>query len=192
MSLYVFGERFLFGMPKTGVEAYLQDDSGPSVKPFPGSNVAPERRVDHVLHKAFNKAWAGRSMPAVSRRLMKLLVLNVDSLDIQNTWTDVDDLFKFYGRAVSCSVTEAVFGPTLLKLNPDLIDDAWAFDESLPWMFRQIPSFLMPGPYKLRKKMSIQIRQWYAYARQWFTESSIYPDGDGDPFWGSEIIRHLQ
>ncbi|KEY66051.1 hypothetical protein S7711_09416 [Stachybotrys chartarum IBT 7711] len=192
MSLYVFGMRLLFGMPQKGVESYIQDDSGPSVKPFPGSNVAPEKRVDYMLHKAFNQAWAGRSMTAASQRFMKLLDSHMDSWDIPESGTDVDDFFKFIGRAVSSSVTETVFGPALLKLNPDLIENAWAFDNDLPWMFRQVPAFLMPRPYRLRKKMCLQIRRWYAYARQWFTEASIYPDGDGDPFWGSEIIRHLQ
>ncbi|RYP26194.1 hypothetical protein DL767_008146 [Monosporascus sp. MG133] len=179
-------------MPQKGVAAYISDDSGPSAKPFPGSHVAPEKRVDYLLHKAFNQAWTGPSLASASRRFMKSLVSHIDALEIPSEWTNADDFFKLFGKTVSSSVTQAIFGPSLLQLNPDIIENAWALDEVLPWLFRQVPSFLMPRPYRLRKSLSTQIRRWYAYARQWFTESSIYPDGDGDPFWGSEIVRHLQ
>ncbi|KAI0843808.1 cytochrome P450 [Daldinia vernicosa] len=192
MSLYVFGERFLFGMPQRGISEYIADDSGPSVKPFPGSNVPCEKRVDYMLHKAFNQAWTGHSLTLASRRFVDTLVSHIDDLNISGEYIYVNDLFKFFGRAVSASVTQTIFGASLLQLNPDIIDNAWTLDEALPWMFRQVPSFIMPRPYKVRKILSNQIRMWYSYARQWFTESSIFPDGDGDPFWGSKIIRHLQ
>ncbi|KAI1430610.1 cytochrome P450 [Xylaria sp. CBS 124048] len=194
MSLYVFGERFLFGMPRRGVAAYLADDSGPSARPFPGSNVAPEKRVDYILHKAFHHAWTGPFLGPASRRFMKTFDAHVGDIRLseRREWTPVDDVFLLFGRAVSSSVTETVFGPSLLKLNPDIIETAWALDQALPWLFRQVPAFLMPRPYRLRKKMSKQIQRWYAYSRQWFTESSVDPDGDGDPYWGSEIVRRLQ
>ncbi|KAI1737522.1 cytochrome P450 [Xylaria scruposa] len=192
MSLYVFGERFLFGMPRRGVAAYIADDSGPSARPFPGSDVPPEKRVDYILHKAFNHAWTGPFLDPASRRFMKIFDSHVHSLGISEDWTNVDDFFKLFGKAISSSVTETIFGPSLLKLNPDIIETAWAMDKVLPWLFRQVPSFLMPHPYRLRKKMAKQIRRWYAYSRQWFTDSSVDPDGDGDPFWGSEIVRRLQ
>lgn len=192
MSLYVFGERFLFGMPKRGIAAYIADDSGPSAKPFPGSNVAPEKRVDYLLHRAFTQAWTGAPLASVSKRFQEMLASEIKALDIPNEWTRVEDFYKLFGKPVSSSVTQSIFGSALLQLNPDLIDNAWALDDALPWLFRQVPSFLMPRPYQLRKKLSKQIRRWYFYARQWYTDSCIYPDGDGDPLWGSGIIRHLQ
>lgn len=192
MSLYVFGERFLFGMPQRGVAAYIADDSGPSAKPFPGSNVAPEKRVDYLLHRAFNQAWTGAPLASVSRRFMEMLRSEVDVLKISREWTHFDDFYKLFGKPVSSSVTQAIFGTALLQLNPDLIDNAWALDDVLPFLFRQVPSFIMPRPYKLRKLLSKQLRRWYSYARHWYTDASVYPDGDGDPLWGSEIVRHLQ
>ncbi|KAK8066624.1 hypothetical protein PG997_013371, partial [Apiospora hydei] len=186
MALYVFGQRFMFGMPKRGVSAYIADDSGPSAKPLPGSHVAPERRVDYLLHKAFNQAWAGRSMPMVSRRFMDLLVSHTDSLGIKEDWTDIGDFYKFFGKPVSTAVTEAIFGPSLLQLNPDLIENSWSFDKVLP--LAVLPSsFIFDVSSLPFEKNTVG-----ADSEMRFTESSIYPDGDGDPFWGSEIIRHLQ
>ncbi|KAI1266395.1 cytochrome P450 [Xylariaceae sp. FL1019] len=192
MSLYVFGQRILFDMPEKGVAAYIADDSGPSAKPFPGSQVPPAKRVDYLLHKAFNQAWTGTPLSSTSRRFMKILSTEVNSLEISDEWMEIDDFFKFFGKALSNSVTESIFGPALLQLNPNIIEDAWEFDEVLPWLFRCIPSCLYRHPHMLRKRLSKQILRWYAYARQWFTDDSIYSDGDGDPFWGSGIIRQLQ
>ncbi|RYC57754.1 hypothetical protein CHU98_g8454 [Xylaria longipes] len=191
-SLYVFGARFLFGMPRRGVAAYVADDSGPSARPFPGSNVPPEKRVDYILHRAFNHAWTGPFLDPAARRFMKTFTSHVRDIGLSGEWIYVADFFILFGKPISASVTETVFGPSILSLNPDIIETAWALDKVIPWLFRQVPSFLMPHPYRLRKKMAKQIRRWYAYSRQWFTESSIDPDGDGDPFWGSEIVRRLQ
>ncbi|KAI0426323.1 hypothetical protein F5Y09DRAFT_345836 [Xylaria sp. FL1042] len=48
----------------------------------------------------------------------------------------------------------------------------------------------MPRPYRAREKFADHMRKWHGYARQHFNESSIYEDGDNDPFWGSAFIRN--
>ncbi|GAW10852.1 hypothetical protein ANO14919_001870 [Xylariales sp. No.14919] len=48
----------------------------------------------------------------------------------------------------------------------------------------------MPRPYRIRKRLGDHIRRWHNYARQHFSESRIYGGGDGDPFWGSTLIRN--
>lgn len=192
ISLYIFGAVYFCGMPKKGLAPYRADDSGPSAKPFPQSTVAEEDRIDYLLHKSFNKAWTGPNLGPACRRYMQTLSAEIDKLPLTREWTDLDDFFKYFGKVVSYSLIKTIFGPSLLQRNPDFIDAIWAFDDSLPWLIRMVPSFLMPGAHRNRAKIHSQLRNWYAYSRQWFSESSINPDGDGDPFWGSGIVRRLQ
>ncbi|KAK0710024.1 cytochrome P450 [Lasiosphaeria miniovina] len=199
MSLYNFGLRYLFGMPKAGLVPYADDDSGLSAKPLPGSNVAPEKRIDHLLHRAYHKAWTGSNLDAASRRFTHMITAQLlyDPAEIipGGAWTQLDDMFSYFGKAVSTALIQTIFGPALLQLNPGFVDDLWVFDDGLPWLVRKVPSFLVPGPYRVRSRLQAQIRRWYAYSRQWFREDSIGSvadgGGDADPFWGSEIIRHL-
>ncbi|KAH8897716.1 hypothetical protein GQ53DRAFT_759933 [Thozetella sp. PMI_491] len=52
------------------------------------------------------------------------------------------------------------------------------------------PSFMLPAAHRRRVGLAAQVKRWHAHARQNFTESSIGPDGDADPYWGSELMRH--
>ncbi|KAK0616091.1 cytochrome P450 [Bombardia bombarda] len=192
MSIIIITLSYLFGMPTKGLKAYRADDSGPLAKPFPGSHVAPQDRIDYFLHQAFNRAWSGPGLGPTTRRLRESLRCRVDLLGFSESWREVDDFFSLFGKTVIASLTHAVFGPSLLQLHPDLVDDLWAYDEVLPWLARGIPSFIMPGPYRIRDRVRGQLKSWYVFARQAFRESDIDPDGDGDPVWGSELVRHLQ
>ena len=102
------------------------------------------------------------------------------------------DLLKFFRTVHGAALLQAVFGPSLLEINPNFIEDAWKFDDSIPWLARMIPSFVNPKPHRMRQRVRDQLKKWYKYAREHFTENSIYEDRDGDPYWGSELIRYQQ
>ncbi|GAP87288.1 putative NACHT and Ankyrin domain protein [Rosellinia necatrix] len=189
MSLYVFALRHFFGMPEKSLEVYRADESGPHKKPFPGTD--SHFRIDYVLHQSFIRGWSGPGLVHTTRRFRGALQARADGLDISSTsWVQVPDIFQFLLNPVSASITESVFGPTLLSINPDFLDDLWAYDAKLPWMARGLPSFLMPAPYRIRDRLRAQIKRWQSHARDSFRESDIEGDG-GDPFWGSELVRQL-
>lgn len=107
-------------------------------------------------------------------------------------WTQMDDLNGVIKDLAGASVIEALFGPSMMALNPTFVQDLWSFDADLPWFARGIPPFLMPKAHKNRQNLIDQILRWYAYARENFHEEKIEENGDGDPVWGSEMMRYRQ
>ncbi|KAI2471074.1 Pfs, NACHT and ankyrin domain protein [Annulohypoxylon bovei var. microspora] len=190
---FIFPARILFGMPEEkGLDAYRFDNSGPLEKPREESNVLSHDRIDNLHHQAFQRALVGPGLAPITLRFRTATCEKFNALHINSPqWTEVGDLFTFVGKAVSTGLTEAIFGPSLLKLHPDFIDNIWEYDSELPWLVRMIPRWINPRPHIARDKVLEQIRAWHAYARQGFREDHIGPDGDSDPYWGSGMIRCL-
>jgi hypothetical protein len=117
----------------------------------------------------------------------------MDEMHLTNeVWTEIDDLGALVKRLCGTAVIEAIFGKELLKINPDFVDNLWRLDNDLPWFARGLPSFVIPRAYRNRRGLVDQILRWYEYARQNFDESMIDADGDGDPVWGSAMVRNRQ
>lgn len=189
MSLYAFALKHFFGMPEKSLTVYVDDESGPHEKPFPGTNT--HFRIHHLLHRSFVRACTEPRLAQTTKRFYEALVSNMKSLDVETaTSIQTSDMFQYLLKPVSMSITEAFFGPMLLKLNPSFFENLWAYDAELPWMARGIPSFLMPRPYRLRDRLGVQIKKWQSYAHVNFRKAHIKADGS-DPFWGSELVRHL-
>ncbi|KAF2805344.1 cytochrome P450 [Mytilinidion resinicola] len=192
VEAYIYSLSYIFGMKETALATYRADDSGPFRKPYPGSNVRSQDRVDHITHSGLLKALTGSGLAPTAQQFMESFLERLDNLPADENWTDMPDLLKFFQDVVGTASMQAVAGPTLLKLNPTFVDDFWSYDKYVPWFARGVPSFIMLGAVKNRGNLINQIKSWYAYARQHFDESSISKDGDGDPFWGSELMRGRQ
>lgn len=195
ISIIIVTLRFLFGMPETGLKAYRADDSGPLAKPFPGSNpnLAPEERIDHLLHQSFNQAFSGPGLGPTTQRFRGALQSKVKAMAIINdtNWSPLGDFFEVFGKMAIAALSEAIYGPLLLQLHQDIVDDLWDYDDMLPWLARGVPRILMPGPYRIRDKIRSKLQDWYTHARQDFQKSHVDADGDGDPIWGSRLVRYL-
>ncbi|KAI0895188.1 hypothetical protein F4806DRAFT_470063 [Annulohypoxylon nitens] len=191
---FVFPAKVLFGMPEeNGLDAYRQDNSGPLSKPEVGSSIPDQDRIDHLHHQAFQHAFIGPGLTPIALRSREAVDEEFKNLRLDSSeWTEIDDLFAVIGKAVSAGLTEAMCGPSILKLHPDFIDNLWDFDRATPWLVRLIPRWINPHPHRARDIVLEQIRNWHVYARQRFHEGLIGPDGDSDPYWGSKIIRHFQ
>ncbi|EED23458.1 conserved hypothetical protein [Talaromyces stipitatus ATCC 10500] len=196
MSIIIVTLRFLFGMPETGLKAYRADDSGPLVKPFPGSNpnLTPEERIDYLLHQSFNHAFSGPGLAPTTHRFRNTLLAKIKMMtSVENDqWNHIYDFFEVFGKMTIGALSQAIYGPLLFQLHPEIIDDLWDYDNVLPWLARGIPQILMPNPYRVRDKIRAKLQNWYIYARQDFRESHIDAGGDGDPAWGSRLVRNLQ
>jgi hypothetical protein len=191
MSLYTFALSHFFGMPQKALRIYLDDNSGPHRRPFPGTDA--NFRIDYILHHNFVRAWSGPGLIHTTQRFRRALQARIDVVSgvPSDSWLQAPDFFQFFLQTVSASITEAVFGSSLLRINPHFLNDLWAYDSALPWMARGVPSLIMPGPYQIRDRLCAQIKRWQAHARHHFRECDIEVDG-ADPFWGSEIVRYLQ
>lgn len=179
-------------MHERALATYRADNSGAFPQPFVGSNVSERNRMDHFTHQGFKKAFTGPALVPTARRFMKDLVRRFESLALSNEWTEMPDLLDFFRNVHGAALLQAVFGPSLLEINPNFIEETWKFDDSIPWLARMIPSFINPEPDRVRQRVRDQLKKWYKYAREHFTKDCIDEDGDGDPYWGSELIRYQQ
>ncbi|KAK5631973.1 hypothetical protein RRF57_007687 [Xylaria bambusicola] len=192
VRMRVYAYKYLFGMPKKWASVYEADDSGPFPKPLQGSNVAPEKRIHRFLAEGIDKALTGPGFAPTLSRLQKAYVNQMSNLEIGQEWSEFEDFRRLIHMTTGQSTIEAIFGPNLVRLNPDFMEDLFQFDRALPWLSKGIPRFIMPTVYRTREKLHDNFVTWYKYARENFQDHLIYKDGDGDPFWGSNWMRQRQ
>lgn len=193
MSIQIYCLKYLFGLSEQALAIYRGDRSGPHTKPYPGSNVKQANRVDYRTHREFLRALTGPGLAPTLQRYMATFTARIDRLhssDTEISWRSMDDFQSFFHKTMGAALIEALLGPSLLRLNPTFVEDLIEFDNNVPWLARGIPSFIMPKPYSIRNRLREQLKTWHMYARQHFSESSISDEGDGDPFWGSELVRN--
>lgn len=180
-------------MPKRALAVYRADDSGSHRRPNPESNVAPHNRVDFLTHQILFKAFGGSGLNKCFDRCAEILRRNLEALNLpEDEWTEMPDLWAFFQSQMGTAVLEGLYGPTLSRLSPDFLQNLWAFDRATPNLAKLLPKFLIPEAYKVRSRLLDSIRRWHDYARQHFDESAIGPDGDADPYWGSQMVRSRQ
>ncbi|KAI0000712.1 hypothetical protein F4779DRAFT_622473 [Xylariaceae sp. FL0662B] len=194
MSIQIYCLKYLFGLSEQALTIYRADRSGPHCRPYPGSNVNPENRIDYRTHHEFLRALMGPGLSPTLQRYMSAFTAHIDRLhlpdNIGNSWISMSDFQIFFHKTMGASLIEALLGPSLLRLNPTFVEDLIEFDRSVPWLARGVPSLVMPKLYRVRGRLCEQLKKWHVYARKQFNESSISDDGDGDPFWGSRLIRN--
>jgi hypothetical protein len=192
ISMFVYVLKYFFGLSESVVSVYRADDSGPFPKPYVGSNVPAKDRIDHITHHGFLRALGGPGLPPTTRRYMNALKRRMEEKAFSSEWTEMADFSHFFQEVAGASLIECVYGQTMLRINPNFMQDLWGFDTSVPWLARGVPSFIKPSAHKPRQNCVDQLKRWYAYAREHFDESHIDLDGDGDPYWGSALMRYRQ
>ena len=190
--IHSIGLRYVFGMSQKSVDMYTADDSGSSRKPNPKSNVKPNNRVDFLTHEGLLKGFSGTGLAPTFARFVKVLTDRLYAVDVGSEWIELPDLLVFFQDHVSVALIEAIYGPALVAQNPDFVRNLWAFDRVAPSFLKRPPRFLFPKMYQVRDAVLLDIKRWHAFARKSFKESDIYADGDGDPYWGSELMRYRQ
>lgn len=189
---YIFALKYFCGMSKKALLVYETDDSGPFPKPYPGSTVQPRNRVDYLIHQNMQRGLAGPGLLPTTKRFADVVTRRIHEVPVSNEWIEMPDFSRFIYDIVGVSIMEAVCGPSLLELNPAFANDFWNYDKNVPWLARALPHFIIPNAYRTQKRLLYQLKNWYAYARSHFSTSSIDEDGNGDPFWGSEMMRSRQ
>lgn len=180
-------------MTEKTLSRYAADNSGPFPKPYPGSQISPENRIHRIMNEGIDKALTGPGFDPKLQRFRKTLMSRTQLLTpTDGEWIEIPDLHKFIHHTVGLSLIQAIFGPHLVQLNPTFMDDLFEFEHWFPLLAKGVPSFIVPKAYAVRRRLHSHFKRWYAHARENFTESSIDPDGDGDPFWGSEWMRQRQ
>ncbi|KAF3069066.1 hypothetical protein GL218_08062 [Daldinia childiae] len=191
--VYTFALKNIFGMPQHALAPYKADNSGSHRRPHPDSNVASHNRVDFLTHMDLFKAFGGSGLNTSFERTANILKRNLTGLDVPSDgWVEMPDFYGFFQDQLGAAVIEGLYGSTLPRLSPSFIQDLWSFDRATPKFAKLMPRFLIPEAYQARERLLDSIRSWYRHAREHFDESAIGPDGDADPYWGSQMIRSRQ
>ncbi|KAL4821207.1 cytochrome P450 [Aspergillus spinulosporus] len=190
--IYVVGLRYLFGMKERAIEIYAADDSGPFRKPHSKSQVMPHNRVDFLTHDSLLRGLLGPGLAPSFERFQTILGRAVERLPIQDEWAEMPDMLQFFRDHVGRAVLVCLFGPALLEINPTFMENIWAFDAATPYLAKRVPRLFYPKGYRVRDTLLQQIQCWYQHARSHFDASQLDANGDGDPFWGSAMVRERQ
>ncbi|KAI0479832.1 cytochrome P450 [Xylaria cf. heliscus] len=191
--IFTFGLEHMFGMPKRALAPYRADDSGPQRRPHPESNVAPHNRVDHLTHLDLSRAYGGANLNKAFTRCADALKRNLaKSIVSTDSWEEKEDLLGFFQENLGAAMIEGMYGSKLCELSPGFIDDIWLFDTVVTKFAKLVPRFLHPESYRVRGRLLSAIRRWHSHAKENFDQSHIGPDGDSDPYWGSQLMRSRQ
>ena len=181
----------LFGTPPSAFQIYYNDDSGIGQVPIPGTNIAPENRIWFKGNSQAHKWLSGKSLQGISQRFMEFLARDISQdKSIGDEWVETPDLFGFWQERVFKAAVSALFGPHLLRLNPDFTSDFWAFISDTPSLMMGLPRWLTPGTYTNRDKVLAGLKKWQQYACDHSDYLKNGPtDPDWDEFWGSTYLK---
>ncbi|KAK8013216.1 hypothetical protein PG991_009487 [Apiospora marii] len=166
-AVFVYACKYLFGMPPKWLAILAADDSGLNAKPHPASKVEPQNRAQHILSRGVHSNLSGPGFTSSLERFRKNLVLSVSEKGPAGDGDEfvVQDFRRFVHHTVGLSLVQAVFGPSLVRVNPTFMEDLYELDRVLPWLARGIPAFLMPKAYSARRRMHQDFRNWYSFDR---------------------------
>ena len=191
----IFAMKNELGTPDHVLPLYTADDSGPLVKPIPGSKVRPENRIRMLHMKAVHDHLAGTNGIKLGEHYMALLEKNVTTtnFEIGVDWAALPDLFLFIQNLVFPAGTETLFGSTISSLHPTLTEDFWAFSDTIPTLLKGLPRWLAPYSYKKRDKMLQMIKEWHTLIDQRIESPKLRTaELHWEPNLGSRYIRERQ
>ncbi|RAL60974.1 hypothetical protein DID88_010070 [Monilinia fructigena] len=191
--LHLFCLKYIFGMPPEALEMYAKDDSGLATQPPPDSSVAPNNRIDYRTHVGMLRFTKGAGLSNFCDRLITGFHQRLAALSVSDQeWIELPDFMAFFDENFGSALVESICGPSLTRLSPDFAKDFSRYDMEIPGLLKGLPRWLIPDAYDARDKLLASIKQWHAFAQAHFEETSISPDGDADPYWGSLFIRERQ
>lgn len=192
IDMYEYSNTNILGCSKESSKIYRADTSGPFPQAHPKSNVLPHNRVDSITHALAFRGFTGPGMQPATRRFAKDVPFRLVALGISTEWKEIPDFAQFFRDSIGPSSIQCIFGPTLLRLHPTFVENIFKFDKIMPQFTPGLPKFMLPEQHRFRDSIAEQLKSWYKYAREHFVPSMIDADGDGDPIWGSAMIRNRQ
>ncbi|OCL10073.1 cytochrome P450 [Glonium stellatum] len=164
-----------------------------AANPRKGSTTRQEDRIHFWQASTAQKYLSGQTLLQISERYLRILTRNLDTLDIQNEWVGLPDLYNFLQMEVSRAAIESMMGSKILELNPTLVEDFWNFDSNVPNYIRGFPRWIIPSAYKARDRLLASVKKWHAYAHEHSDCSKLGPDDpEWDPYFGTKLVKARQ
>ncbi|KAI0483446.1 cytochrome P450 [Xylaria cf. heliscus] len=181
----------IFGTHKAAGRVYTNDDSGIGPKPLPGSTVSHKNRIWFHQSSAARKYLSGTSLKTITERFMGYLVSEIASnkttASSDNDWVELPDLYDFWKNIVFVAALNALYGPLLLKLNPDFVQEFWDYNAAIPTLMMGFPRWLTPKAYEARDKVLTGIKKWHRHALE--RSDVTNTEAEWDDSWGSAYLK---
>ena len=183
----------IFGTSARTIPFYAADDSGMNTRPYPGSKCKPEHRIIYFQQKAAHKHLSGPGLLKMADRYMNTLARQFSQVDLDHEWVEMPDLYHFLQMQIARASIEAMCGEYILRLNPTLVEDFWAFDQSVGTLLKGLPRWMCPREYAARDKLLASVKKWHAFAHQHSDcTKTDAEDPDWDPYFGHKIVKERQ
>jgi hypothetical protein len=181
--------KYCFGMDDDAVKTYVEDTSGSQKKPADGSKVLPENRVSYLTHENLLQGLLGSGLDSTQNRFEIAMEESLRYAPISEDWVEFPDFLKFFETHVGSSVIKSIFGSEIITQNPQLITDLWEYDKIIMSLAKRIPSFWIPGAYRLRNKLLTTVRAWHKSAQEYHGGPRKEDDSSVERRWGSNMIQ---
>ena len=182
-----------FGGAGAGRESYARDDTGSRKEPLPGSRpLKMSDRIWYLQHKTVHTNLVGPPLVEIADRFVQYMGEELDRAipASQTDWVDVPDFYGLIQSTMFAASTNAIYGPHLIRLNPDINKDFWEYDYHIPTLFKLVPRLFAPKAYAVRDRLLTSIKKWHAHARAHvdFNDPAL-KDVAWEEFYGSRMMR---
>lgn len=184
-----FAVSTMFGMPDAARRRIAADDTGLLPTPHPNSNTKPEDRILYLTHHTMSKYISGPRLKLLATRYTEKFCQSLQNLEIRDEWTRIPSLYQFLQHHIFSSAVKSIFGNALLELNPNLIDDFWAFDDAISDLAKGYPRWMIPGAYAARDRCLAAVTKWHEVVRSTPYVSDSDDEEAWDPLHGDGIMR---
>ncbi|KFY51268.1 hypothetical protein V497_09285 [Pseudogymnoascus sp. VKM F-4516 (FW-969)] len=182
-----------FGGASVGRECYALDNTGSRKEPLPGSRpLKMSDRIWYLQHKTTHANLVGPPLVEIAERFVKCLGEELDRAipPSQTDWVDVPDFYGLIQSTMFAASTNAIYGPHLIRLNPDLNKDFWEYDHHIPSLFKLVPRLFAPKAYAVRDRLVASVKKWHAHAAEHVDVKDPALEGVAwEEYYGSKMMR---
>tara|TARA_R110002003_G_scaffold155_4_gene13686 strand:- start:2243 stop:2809 length:567 start_codon:yes stop_codon:yes gene_type:complete len=158
------------------------------VKPYPGTQVHPGRRLMRNQVVFFADAFSKSSLDEMVPRFVEAVEEWCKTSGIGDQWVEMPDLYLFVRDILfDCGVV-SIFGHQMLDLNPGLCKDFWEYDTNIGFLALGMPSWMKPDAAKSRDRMVAAMKRWRQHAVR-NTDPKVPEDATWDASWGLGAIK---
>ncbi|KFY18446.1 hypothetical protein V493_08610 [Pseudogymnoascus sp. VKM F-4281 (FW-2241)] len=182
-----------FGGANAGNECYVRDNTGSRKEPLPGSRpLSMNDRIWYLQHKTVHTNLVGPPLVEIAERFVQYMGEELDrAIPASETeWVDVPDFYGLIQSTMFPASTNAIYGPHLIRLNPDLNKDFWEYDRHIPTLFKLVPRLFAPKAYASRDRVLASIKKWHVHARENLAFDDPRLEGVAwEEIYGSKLMR---
>lgn len=181
----------LYRMTKAEVQRWKDDKSGVAKTPITGTESTPTRQrlwfmYEHIYAEFLGEARYLKPIAEGFDRNLKAVLGSYPAKE----WTTISVQEFCRSKVVEVSIN-ALFGPDLIRLTPDLIDRFWEFDKNVFKLVMGLPRWLNAGPYRAHDRFVDAIKTWLDTASNGFDWNGPEAEADWEPRFGGRATREL-